>query len=109
MHQVGAAVLLVAAAAVGTADAMYNGTPTGVPTSFDCAVRELAWQYGKQLAPQRGHFKVLCCLLYTVVSRGRCCVALHFQERCVTCSAPHVHDRGSRKEDRRDGALSFCI
>eukprot|EP01050_Picozoa_sp_SAG11_P023129 SAG11_NODE_4565_length_1849_cov_1.276571_2_plen_299_part_00 len=28
-------------------------------SSFDCKARELAWQYGKQLAPQRGSFKSL--------------------------------------------------
>ena len=45
--------------APGPAVALYNGTPAGVPTSFDCKARELAWQYGKQLPPQRGSFKSL--------------------------------------------------
>ena len=46
---------MLVALAVGT----YNGTPGGVTTAFDCKVRTLAWQYGKQLAPQRQGFKSL--------------------------------------------------
>ncbi len=36
-----------------------NGTPAGVPPSFDCAVRKLALDYGKKLLPERGEFKSL--------------------------------------------------
>ena len=50
--------LLLLALAPG-ASAWYNGTPTGVPPSFDCAARALAYSYGRQLAPHRGQFASL--------------------------------------------------
>ena len=31
----------------------------GVPASFDCAMRQLAYAYGKQLAPRQGKFESL--------------------------------------------------
>eukprot|EP01083_Nonionella_stella_P316553 1148432_1 len=33
-----------------------SGTPGGVPLSFDCAVREYAYQYGMSLQPRHGTF-----------------------------------------------------
>jgi hypothetical protein len=51
--------LVLALAAPAASLGLYNGTPAGVPTSFDCKARDLAWQYGKMLAPQRGEFKSL--------------------------------------------------
>lgn len=62
---------LAVLAAPGPAAALYNGTPSGVPTSFDCKVRELAWQYGKKLAPQRGSFKSL----FDALQLGGCSVS----------------------------------
>ena len=45
---------------VGLATGMPNpGTPANVPSEVDCAVRKLAWQYGKRLLPDRGEFKSL--------------------------------------------------
>ena len=35
------------------------GTPPGVPPEFDCAMRSLAWKYGKKKLPERGDFKTL--------------------------------------------------
>ena len=35
------------------------GTPIGVPSSYDCTVREHAWEYGKGLFPSRGGFRTL--------------------------------------------------
>ena len=53
------ALLLVLGLAPGTSVAWYSGTPAGVPPSFDCAARALAYTYGRQLAPHRGQFKSL--------------------------------------------------
>jgi hypothetical protein len=40
--------------------AMRNsGTPGGVPASTDCALRKLALEYGRSLAPARGDFRSL--------------------------------------------------
>jgi hypothetical protein len=36
-----------------------SGTPKGVPASFDCAIRSLAWDYGKHLLPAQGTFQTL--------------------------------------------------
>jgi hypothetical protein len=36
-----------------------SGTPGGVPQSTDCALRKLAWDYGRSLAPARGGFRSL--------------------------------------------------
>ena len=38
---------------------VYPGSPPGIPAAVDCGVRELAWQYGKSLLPERGEFKSL--------------------------------------------------
>eukprot|EP01060_Flectonema_neradi_P004382 TRINITY_DN12821_c0_g1_i1.p1 TRINITY_DN12821_c0_g1~~TRINITY_DN12821_c0_g1_i1.p1 ORF type:complete len:937 (+),score=210.86 TRINITY_DN12821_c0_g1_i1:61-2871(+) len=35
------------------------GTPGGVPPSYDCTVREHAWEFGKSLLPSRGGFRTL--------------------------------------------------
>jgi hypothetical protein len=35
------------------------GTPAQVPVDVDCAVRRLAWEYGKHLMPARGKFRTL--------------------------------------------------
>ena len=36
-----------------------SGTPENIPLDADCAIRELAWEYGKNLLPERGSFKSL--------------------------------------------------
>lgn len=38
---------------------IHSGTPDGVPVSFDCAVRKLAYEYGKETRPERGDFRTL--------------------------------------------------
>ena len=38
---------------------IYSGTPIGVPPSADCALRTLAWEYGKKLQPNRSGFRTL--------------------------------------------------
>lgn len=35
------------------------GTPDGVPASFDCAMRKLAYEYGQKTLPRRGEFRTL--------------------------------------------------
>jgi hypothetical protein len=35
------------------------GTPPNVPPEFDCAMRTLAWEYGKKKLPERGEFRTL--------------------------------------------------
>lgn len=43
-----------------TNPAMVNaGTPREVPNDSDCAVRTIAWEFGKSLKPDRGGFKTL--------------------------------------------------
>ena len=64
----GALLLLVLGLAPGTSEAWYSGTPAGVPPSFDCAARGLAYTYGRQLAPHRGQFKSLYDALQVGVS-----------------------------------------
>ena len=44
------ALLAVAAAFVDP------GTPDGVPESFDCSLRKLAYEFGQSLRPDRGSF-----------------------------------------------------
>ena len=55
--------LLLMAVVCGAASAnppfVNPGTPGGVPPSYDCKVREHAWEYGKTTLPQRGDFKTL--------------------------------------------------
>ena len=64
-HGVVSVVLLLSALAVlvlspALVEGWLNpGTPQGVPASFDCAVREFAWEYGKHLLPDRGEFRTL--------------------------------------------------
>jgi hypothetical protein len=43
----------------GSATMPNSGTPAGVPADVDCAVRALAWEYGKHLLPERGEFRSL--------------------------------------------------
>ena len=44
----------------GLVPGMINsGTPRGVPASYDCSVREHAWEFGKATLPSRGSFKTL--------------------------------------------------
>ena len=50
------ALLLLAGAASGM---INSGTPDGVPASFDCALRALAYDYGRALRPDRGEFRTL--------------------------------------------------
>jgi len=47
---------------------VHSGTPPGVPSSFDCAIREAAWAYGKRLLPARGTFRSL----YDALQLGLC-------------------------------------
>jgi hypothetical protein len=60
----------------GRVPGMINsGTPQGVPASYDCSVREHAWEFGKATLPSRGDFKSLF-------------DALQLQH-CKNVSAPH--------------------
>ena len=43
----------------GGASFVHSGTPAGVPPDSDCAIRNLAYEYGKKLMPERGDFKSL--------------------------------------------------
>eukprot|EP01047_Picozoa_sp_COSAG01_P017810 COSAG01_NODE_951_length_12498_cov_30.544018_6_plen_809_part_00 len=45
-----------------------SGTPRGVPADADCAVRELAYAFGKSLKPGRGGFRTL----YDALQLGAC-------------------------------------
>jgi hypothetical protein len=38
---------------------VHSGTPLGVSTETDCAMRTFAWEYGKTLQPRREGFKSL--------------------------------------------------
>ena len=38
-------------------DQLDTGTPAGVSTGYDCAVREHAWEFAKATLPRRGQFK----------------------------------------------------
>ena len=38
---------------------VHSGTPAGIDPSTDCAIRKLAWRYGKRLKPSRGGFRPL--------------------------------------------------
>ena len=46
-------------AAAHAATMVHSGTPPDVPASSDCAIRHIAWQYGRELLPNRGDFKTL--------------------------------------------------
>jgi hypothetical protein len=48
-----------------------SGTPLGVPADADCAVRELAYDFGRSLKPERGGFRTL----YDALQLGACGVA----------------------------------
>ena len=47
---------------------VHSETPGDLPLSPDCAIRDTAWQYGKQLLPQHGKFKSL----YDALQVGAC-------------------------------------
>lgn len=53
--------LLVAPALVLAANPPFinPGTPAGVPPSFDCNVRQAAWERGQTLLPSQGKFRTL--------------------------------------------------
>jgi hypothetical protein len=51
---------------------MNSGTPPGIPENTDCAIRQLAWEYGRKLQPTRGAFKDL----YDALQLGACDVPL---------------------------------
>ena len=66
-------VLLVAGTPTGVAEPMvHSGTPVGIPEKTDCAIRQLAWEYGRKLQPTRGAFKDL----YDALQLGACGVPL---------------------------------
>lgn len=44
---------------VGAAAMVHSGTPWDVDPATDCAIRELAWEYGQTLMPARGEFRSL--------------------------------------------------
>ena len=53
-------VSLVMLSLLGSGSGMINsGTPEGVPADVDCALRALAWDYGKKILPERGEFRTL--------------------------------------------------
>ena len=41
------------------AEFFHSGSPANIAASTDCAIRELAWEYGKKLRPDRGDFSTL--------------------------------------------------
>eukprot|EP00039_Didymoeca_costata_P008881 m.118069 g.118069 ORF g.118069 m.118069 type:complete len:108 (-) comp14270_c0_seq2:2850-3173(-) len=45
---------VILVATISLVNGLYNGTPTGITTAFDCKAREFAWNYGKHLLPARG-------------------------------------------------------
>jgi hypothetical protein len=47
---------------------VFSGTPSGVPAATDCAIRQLAWEYGRKLQPARGGFQTL----YDALQLGAC-------------------------------------
>merc|ERR1719272_523272 len=52
--------VLTAVHGVAAIQPMVNsGTPSGIPEETDCAIRQLAWEYGRKLQPSRGAFKDL--------------------------------------------------
>jgi hypothetical protein len=52
---------LVATMVMGDVPGMVNpGTPSGVPASYDCAVRIHAWEFGKKTLPSRGVSAYAC-------------------------------------------------
>ena len=50
---------------------LHSGTPPDVPPAADCAIRELAYQYGQKLAPHKQGFKSL----YEALQLHACAVA----------------------------------
>lgn len=61
---IGALVLVAASSAasavpVPRSPLVHSGTPEGIDPKTDCAIRELAWRYGKGLKPGRGGFRQL--------------------------------------------------
>jgi hypothetical protein len=49
-----------------------TGKPPGVNSSFDCAMRELAYEYARSLRPDKGNFSTV----YDALQLSRCGVAL---------------------------------
>ena len=60
--------LLALVASSGTAALIHSGSPTNISPATDCAIREAAWEYGKNLMPSRGSFKTL----YDALQLGAC-------------------------------------
>eukprot|EP00041_Stephanoeca_diplocostata_P008798 m.131773 g.131773 ORF g.131773 m.131773 type:complete len:956 (+) comp17481_c0_seq4:331-3198(+) len=57
---VGVVVAMTLASTRAAVPGMVNGgTPSGVPISYDCAVRKAAWEFGKTTLPSRGDFRTL--------------------------------------------------
>jgi hypothetical protein len=76
---------------------LYNGTPGGVPTSFDCKARALAWEYGKHLAPHRGEFKSL----FDALQLGGCSLPTPPTEN-DSWSPPHLLSDEATRNNRTD-------
>eukprot|EP01060_Flectonema_neradi_P039947 TRINITY_DN896_c1_g1_i2.p1 TRINITY_DN896_c1_g1~~TRINITY_DN896_c1_g1_i2.p1 ORF type:complete len:953 (+),score=255.36 TRINITY_DN896_c1_g1_i2:56-2914(+) len=53
------AVSMAAVALAANPPFINPGTPKGIPASYDCTVRQHAWEFGKATLPQRGGFKTL--------------------------------------------------
>ena len=65
------------AAVGGGYRSMVNpGVPEGIPEDSDCLFRSLAWEYGKELLPERGDFRTLFDALQLHVSCPVCSSAL---------------------------------
>ncbi len=52
---------------------MAGSTPVTIDQNIDCAVKELAWEFAKNLQPQRGDFKAV----YDALSLQNCNTSLH--------------------------------
>jgi len=57
---------------------VHSGTPPWVGAPTDCAIRELAWRFGKTLQPSRGEFRSLFDALQL--------------DLCGIAPPPHVHE-----------------
>jgi hypothetical protein len=72
LHQDQAQYALTLSAAPSPGQLVHSGTPPGIAPETDCAMRQLAWEYGRKLQPSRGAFKTL----YDALQLGACGVPL---------------------------------
>ena len=77
---------------------VHSGTPPGVPEKTDCAIRQLAWEYGRKLQPTRGAFKDL----HDALQLGACGVPLPPGEHMGAWGA-------ARQPETPAGALELLV